>query len=149
MKKQMSCVLMGMALAMPVFAADQFGTEKEAEALVKKAIKHVASVGKDKAYSDFSTSAWVDRDLYLVALDPSGKVVAHGTNPKLLGKDFSNVKDVDGVPFTAQMVEVAKTKGKGWVNFKFTDPVTKKVAPKSSYCEKSDQDAICAGIYKR
>ncbi len=149
MKNYQCCVLLSLALAMPAFAVDEFGSEKDAEAIVKKAVKHIASVGKDKAYGDFSTPAWLDRDVYLVVLDPTGKVVAHGTNPKLIGKDFSGVKDVDGVPFTAQMVELTKTKGKGWTNYKFTDPVSKKVAAKSSYCERADQDAVCAGIYKR
>ena len=149
MKKFLSLVALGLALASSTFAAGDSGVAKDAEALVQKAVKHLAAAGKDKALADFGTPAWVDRDVYLVVLDFNGIVVAHGINPKLIGKDFMGVKDVDGVAFTAAMVETAKTKGKGWTDYKFTDPTTKKVLPKASYCEKAGELAVCAGIYKR
>ena len=48
-----------------------------------------------------------------------------------------------------ERVELAKSKGKFWQDYKFTDPVTKKILPKSMYCEKLEETAVCAGIYKR
>ena len=33
-------------------------------------------------------------------------------------------------------------------SYKFTDPVTKKVLPKSMYCERLDDTVVCGGIYK-
>lgn len=79
---------------------------------------------------------WVDRDLYAFVLDLSGKVLAHSTNSKLVGKDMIEVADVDGKYFTKEVVDVVKASGKGWVDYKFTDPATKKWMPMSSYCEK-------------
>ena len=149
MKKLIGAAVLGLALGANAFAAADYGVAKDAEAMVLKAVKHFAAAGKDKAFADFSTPAWVDRDVYIVVLDFSGKVVAHGTNAKLIGKDMMSAKDPDGVAFTAAMVEQAKTKGKGWTDYKFTDPATKKVLPKASYCEKQAEFAICAGIYKR
>ncbi len=149
MKKLIVATALGLALGTNAYAAADFGVAKDAEAMVQKAVKHFATAGKDKAFADFSTPAWVDRDVYIVALDFTGKVVAHGTNAKLIGKDMMSAKDPDGVAFTAQMVETTKTKGKGWTDYKFTDPATKKVLPKASYCEKAGDYAICAGIYKR
>jgi cytochrome c len=35
-----------------------------------------------------------------------------------------------------------------WQDFKFTDPLTKKVLPKEMYCERVDQVVICGGVYK-
>lgn len=149
MKKHIGAALLGLALGANAFAAADYGVAKDAETMVQKAVKHFAAVGKDKAFADFGTPAWVDRDVYLVVLDFTGHVVAHGTNPKLIGKDFMALKDPDGVAFTALMVEVAKTKGKGWTDYRFTDPISKKVLPKASYCEKQGEYAVCAGIYKR
>ncbi len=149
MKKAIVAAALGFALGANAYAAGEFATNKEAEAFAQKAVKHLATAGKDKAFADFGTPAWVDRDVYIVVLDFTGKVVAHGTNAKLVGKDMMSAKDPDGVAFTALMVEGAKTKGKGWTDYKFTDPATKKVLPKASYCEKSGEYAICAGIYKR
>lgn len=131
------------------FAADAGGTAKDAEALVQKGIKHIAAVGKEKAYADFSTPSWIDRDVYLTITAFDGKVLAHATNSKLVGKDMIGLQDVDGVAFVVKMIEVAKSPGKGWVDYKFTDPTTKKVAPKSAYCERSGDSTVCAGFYKR
>lgn len=148
MKNLIVATALGLALGTNAYAAADFGVAKDAEAMVQKAVKHFAAAGKDKAFADFSTPAWVDRDVYIVVLDFTGKVVAHGTNAKLIGKDMSAARDPDGVAFTNLMVDSAKSKGKGWTDYKFTDPVTKKVLPKSSYCEKAGEFAICAGIYK-
>src|SRR6185295_3797820 len=35
-----------------------------------------------------------------------------------------------------------------WQDYKFVNPVSKKVEPKQMYCEKLDNTAVCAGIYK-
>ena len=149
MNKLIVAAAIGIAFGTQAFAAADYGVAKDAEAMVQKAVKHFNSAGKDKAFADFSTPAWVDRDVYIVVLDFNGVVVAHGTNAKLIGKDMMSAKDPDGVAFTAAMVDSAKSKGKGWTDYKFTDPATKKVLPKASYCEKAGDFAICAGIYKR
>jgi signal transduction histidine kinase len=133
-----------------VFAADSFATPKEAEAMVAKA---AAAVVADKATTFKEITAkdkkWVDRDLYAVVYDMSGKCLAHGQNEKQVGKDLIDIADADGKEFVKERVELAKSKGKFWQDYKFTDPVTKKVLPKSAYCEKSGEVIVCAGIYKR
>lgn len=131
--------------------AAEFGTAKEAEALVAKAVNHIKAAGKEKAYADFTGKkpGWVDRDLYVVVYDLSGKVLAHGQNAKQVGMDLIGLQDADGKEFVKERVELAKSKGKFWHDYKFTDPVTKKILPKSMYCERLDDTAVCSGIYKR
>lgn len=92
---------------------------------------------------------WIDRDLYPVVYDISGKVQAHGQNEKMVGKDLIDFKDPDGKLFVRERVELAKSKGKFWQDYKFTDPISKKVLPKQAYCERSGDDIVCAGVYKR
>lgn len=137
-------------LATPVLA-EEFGVAKDAEAMVGKAISHIKKEGKDKAYADFTDKkpGWVDRDLYVVVYDLTGKVLAHGQNNKQVGKDLIGMQDADGKEFVKERVELAKSKGKFWQDYKFTDPVTKKILPKSMYCEKLEDTAVCSGIYKR
>lgn len=132
-------------------AAEEFGSAKDAEAMVKKAIGHIKADGKDTAYTDFTEkkSGWVDRDIYVVVYGMDGKVYAHGQNPKMVGKDLIEMKDADGKLFVKERVEMAASKGKFWQDYKFTDPVTKKVLPKAMYCERLDDVVTCAGIYKR
>ena len=138
-------------ISAPVFAAEEFGSAKEAEALVGKAVAHIKAVGKDKAFADFTgkKAGWVDRDLYIAVYDMSGKVLAHGQNEKQVGKELIGMQDADGKEFVKERVELAQSKGKFWHDYKFTDPVTKKILPKQMFCTKLDDAAVCAGIYKR
>lgn len=134
-----------------VWAGDDFATAKDAESMVTKAINHIKSSGAQTAYGDFTAkkSDYIDKDLYVVVYDLTGTVLAHGQNPKMVGKNLIDLKDVDGKAFVKERVELAKSKGKFWQDYKFTDPVTKKVLPKSMYCEKVSDTAVCAGVYKR
>ncbi len=43
------------------------------------------------------------------------------------------------------MVEV-KPAG-AWQEYKFTNPVGKKIAPEVMYCEKLGQTTVCGGVY--
>jgi len=132
------------------FAKEQFATAKEAEAMVVKAVAAL-KVNKQKTIDEINQKApqWVDRDLYAIVYDMSGKVIAHGANQKMVGKDMIDFKDVDGKLFIKERMELAKSKGTFWQDYKFTDPVTKKLLMKSTYCEKSGNLVVCAGIYKR
>lgn len=131
-------------------AADEFATAKEAEAMVAKA---VAALKANRAItlSEISAKApkWIDRDLYPVVYNLNGTVQAHGQNDKMVGKDLIGFKDPDGKLFVQERVDLAKSKGKFWHDYKFTDPVSKKVLPKQAYCEKLGDDIVCAGVYKR
>jgi len=132
-------------------AKEEFGTAREAEAMVARAVKHIKAAGVDKAYKDFTDKAagFLDRDLYVVVYDFGGRVLAHGQNPKMVGKDLIELRDADGKAWIQERVELARAKGKFWHDYKFTDPVTKKVLPKSTYCETLESTAVCVGIYKR
>ncbi|MHB8880648.1 MAG: cache domain-containing protein [Thermodesulfovibrionales bacterium] len=132
-------------------SAEQRGTAKEAETLVKKAVSYIKANGKAKAFAEFGNKKgqFVDRDLYVFVYDLNGKCVAHGQNPKMVGNDLINMKDPDGRLFVKERVEIAKTKGKGWHNYKFTDPLTKKIEEKSAYVEKYEDLIVGSGIYKQ
>ena len=118
----------GMALA------SEFGTAAEAEGLVKKAVDFLKTNGKEKGFAEFSNpkGKFVDRDLYIFVYDLNGKCVAHGFNQKMIGKDLAEMKDPDGKFYVKERIEIAKTKGAGWQDYKFTDPVTKKLEPKTA-----------------
>src|SRR4051794_15146155 len=90
-----ACFIVGSALA-----ADK-ATKPEAEAMVKKAVAFIKANGAEKAYSEFDNKqgSFIDRDLYITVYDLTGKCVAHGANPKLIGKDLSDSQDIDGKYF--------------------------------------------------
>jgi signal transduction histidine kinase len=67
----------------------------------------------------------------------------------MVGKNLLEMKDTEGTYIIKEFVNVAKTKGKGWVDYKWPNPVTKAVEQKSAYIEKTDDDLIVgSGIYK-
>ena len=125
-------------------------TKDEATAMVKKGVQMVKVEGKEKAFAEFTKkgSSFSDRDLYLVAYRLDGMVLAHGANDKMVGRNLIDLKDVDGKEFVRERVELGKAKGTFWQDYKFTNPVTKKVEPKSMYCERVDDFVVCGGIYK-
>ena len=129
----------------------EFAVASDAEAMVAKAVNHIKKDGKEKAYADFTgkKAGWVDRDLYVVVYDVTGKVLAHGQNAKQVGMDLIGITDADGKEFVKERVDLANSKGKFWQEYKFTDPSTKKILPKQMYCEKLEDTVVCSGIYKR
>ena len=137
---------------MPLAAhsADDYATPKDAEEIVARAVKAV-NADKAAAFKEITgkDKKWIHLDLYPVVYGMDGKCLAHGQNEKSVGKDLLELADADGKEFVKERVELAKTKGKFWQDYKFTDPVTKKVLPKSAYCEKTGEMIVCAGVYKR
>lgn len=136
--------------ASSALAADK-GSAEEAMAMVGKAVALVKAEGKEKAFaaiSDPSNKTFHDRDLYIYVYDLNGVAVAHGNNPKMVGKSLIGLKDNEGKPLIKEMVDLAKTKGKGWVEYKWPNPATKAVEPKAGYIEKVDDILIGSGIYK-
>ncbi len=139
-----------LAMAAGAASAAQFATKDEAVAMVKKAVAFIKTEGADKAYKAFTGKdpAFIDRDLYIVVYGLDGKVLAHGSNPKLVGQNMIDAQDVDGVYFVKDRVQLARSKGTFWQAYKFVNPVTKKVEPKEMYCEKLDETAVCGGVYR-
>jgi len=125
-------------------------SKDEAMAMVKKAVASIKADGADKVYAEISRKggAFSDRDLYIVVYQLDGKVLAHGANDKFIGKDMSDAQDVDGKLYVKERVELAGKQASFWQDYKFVNPVSKKVEPKQMYCEKLENTAVCAGIYK-
>jgi cytochrome c len=132
------------------FAADA-GTKEEAVAMAKKAIDFIKANGADKAYAEFSNpkGQFVDRDLYITIYDMNGKCLAHGANAKQVGRDLIDNKDVDGKEFIRERVEMMKKQPSGWQDFKFRNPVTNQIEPKSMYIERFNEIIVGCGIYKK
>ena len=58
------------------------------------------------------------------------------------------MKDVDDKHFIKAFLDVAATKGSGWVDYKWPNPVSKASEKKSTYVEKAGDLVIICGIYK-
>jgi signal transduction histidine kinase len=140
----LTCGFFGQAIAA------EKATAAEAEAMMQKALDFYKANGKEKTLAEISNPAgqFVKGDLYVFVWDMNGVVIAHGTNSKLIGKDMSQMKDVDGKRFVFDGVQLAKAQGKGWVDYKWSNPTTQKVEAKSTYVVKVEDMVFCCGIYK-
>lgn len=138
----------GALFAAPVLAAN--ASKDEAVAMVKRGVAAVKAVGPEKAYAEFSAPGgkWVDRDLYLLVFRLDGTSLAHGVNPKQIGLNLIDRKDIDGKEFIRERMDLARAKPSFWQDYKFLNPVSKKIEAKTSYCERLDDTVICAGVYK-
>ena len=132
-----------------VAVAAEFGTTAEAEAMVKKAVAEIKAAGNDKAFAEISNpkGKFIDRDLYVFVYDITGKCVAHGFNQKMIGKDLVEMKDPDGKFYVKERIEIAKSKGKGWQDYKFRNPTTNQIEPKAMYIERVNDLIVGCGVY--
>lgn len=150
MKSFFAACVSVLLMATPALAAGDKGSAEEAVALTKKALAHIKTEGP-KAYEDFTAKdpRFIDRDLYVIVYDLNGKCLASGSNPKMVGRDNLETQDTDGKFYIKERMELARTSPQGyWQDYKFPNPLTKKVEPKSTYCEVGSGVLACVGIYK-
>lgn len=142
-------------VAMIIFGAVCVGeasSQDEAKAFAEKAAAYAKANGKDKAAAEFNNpkGQFHKGDLYVFAIDFSGICLANGGTPQLSGKNLMGLKDAKDRYFFKEMVEVAKSKGSGWVEYSWTNPATKKVQQKVTWVQKvegTDYFVGC-GVYK-
>ncbi len=138
-------------IAATAFAAEPRGSSAEAKKMVEQAVEHVKEVGAAKAFDDFSTPGgkWHNKDIYLFCYKMDGTNVCHGANAALIGKNLIDLKTADGQFLIKNLVEIAKTKGSGWIDYKWPHPQTKKTESKRAYVMKLPgyDGLIGAGCY--
>lgn len=151
--RKLSVMVLAIGCVLALFGnmalASGTGTKDEAVAMVKKAIAQIKANGADKAYAEFSDpkGAYVDRDLYVVVYDMNGKCLAHGANTKMIGRDLIDNKDVDGKEFVKERVDMMKKQASGWQDYKFRNPTTNQIEPKSMYIERVNDVIVGCGVY--
>jgi signal transduction histidine kinase len=131
--------------------AQQRGTPAEAKQMAQEAAAHIKAVGTQQAFADFTApgGAFHQKDLYVFCYKFDGTCVAHGANKALIGANLMDMKSADGKFWLRESVDVAKSKGEGWVEFMWPHPQTKKNEMKKAWVVKTPgYDAFCGvGAY--
>jgi hypothetical protein len=125
-------------------------TPEQAKAFSERAAAYILEVGEEKAFAEFSdrNGKFVDGELYVFCYDRNGVNLAHGGNPAFVGRNLLHIKDIDGHEPNNMIVTLGFEKGSGWVDFKWPNPVTKRIESKSAYVIRT-HDAVCGvGYYK-
>ncbi len=131
---------------------EERATKKEAEAMVKAGVEFMKANGKAKAINEFHNNKGkfmdLNKGLFIFLYDFSGKCLAQGANAAMVGKDLIGLKDPDGKPVVKDLIDIAKTKGKGWYDYKWVNPANKKLEIKTTYVESVEGMMIGCGYYR-
>jgi cytochrome c len=146
MTRKLLISLLFLAVALVAHGAAA-ATPDEAKAMAEKAARYLQENGEATAFAAINDTAGPFRrgDLYVFVHDVTGMVRAHGGNAALIGKNTVRLMDVDGKAFVKEMIEVKDT---GWVDYKWQNPETKALSPKTVYVIRQGDYLICAGAYR-
>ncbi|MFZ6719908.1 cache domain-containing protein [Undibacterium sp. Ji49W] len=141
-----------LALLTSLFVSGAMAADNPADAvdMVEKGLTYIKKNGAEALIKEINNKnpEFIKGEIYLYMRAMDGTTIAHPVNPKLVGKNLIVLPDADGKMFRKEIVEGAKTKGKGWVDYRFNNPVTKELEHKSTYYVRSGDVILEAGIYK-
>lgn len=147
----LAAVLLTALVAAPAVAQER-GTPDDAVTLVKRTTEMLKTKPAAEVYAAINAKGaeFIIKDVYVFVQDAKGMVLAHTVNPKLVGKDASENTDVNGKEYVKERMELAKTKKEIWHEYSFSNPISKKIEPRSVYCEvQPDTTIVCASASKQ
>ncbi len=152
-------VILGVALVvLLVFSfvgsgtAEEKATREECVAKVKQAAKLIKEIGLEAALKKMNdpNGPFMWKDTYVFAFeDETCKILAH-KSPKIVGFTAKDLKDVNGKLYFQEFLDVANTKGEGWVSYMYPKTRGGIPEPKISYILKVPGEKVIlgAGIYE-
>jgi methyl-accepting chemotaxis protein len=127
------------------------GSADEARDMAERAVAHAQAIGRDKALAEFSDphGPWVDRDLFVFAIDKMGNILANGMRPKNIGSNVEAIEGLRGTHHTDRLWDKANAGG-GWVRYEISHPTTGVLTDKESFAlPMDDQTLVACGCYGR
>jgi len=150
-KRALALALM-IGLASTGATADEVVSKQQVIDYVDRMLAYVAAVGIERAFADFSNTkgAWIEGELYPFCHSLNGINVAHGGNPNMVGKGgVLEIQDPDGRYVNRLIFDKVLAEGKGWVEYKWPHPLTKKIVMKDVYSVLVQGKYICgSGRYR-
>jgi cytochrome c len=139
----------GLLVALSFIGLARAHTAAEAQALAERAVLYIHQVGREKAFADFSRrdGGFVDGELYVFYNTAEGVVLAHGGNPKPVGRNLTTVRDVQGSQPVAEVDRIALVRGQGWHDYVWPNPAAGLIQRKTSYVVRIDNNTVCGSGY--
>lgn len=145
----LSLLSMLAALGLQMAHASNEPTKADAVAMVERTAAALKAQGLEPVKAkivakdvEFNTGG-----LYVAVRGLDGTMLAH-PNTKFIGGNLIDVPDPDGKLFRKEIVDTAKSKGNGWVDYKFKNPSNDKLEEKTTYFLRVGDWIVEAGIYK-
>lgn len=138
--------LVTMLMVNPVNAQESPPTSEKAkqiEALVNKAAALIESKGK-AIFPEFrkKDTEWFRGDTYLFVYDLKSNVLLNAAFPVREGSNTTGQKDANGKLFHHEFIQVAESKGSGWVDYMFPKPGQTQPSRKWAYVKAVKVDGV-------
>lgn len=91
-------------------------------AVVEETVKYCKSVSKEECFKAIDSDRFSKGPFFIFAFDYKAIGVANGRIPKLIGKNFWNLKNPDGMYIFREQVQTAKKPDGGWLQYKWKKP---------------------------
>jgi cytochrome c len=129
-------------------SADVINDTKRAKELLIRAVAYYQEK-KDQALAAFMRQGeFIQGDLYVYVLSTNGIMLASGgSSSALISRDISNMSDANGKLFFREMLDIAKSKGSGEVEYHWLNRVDHKVERKIAYFQKVGDVILAVGYY--
>jgi cytochrome c len=124
-------------------------SKDEVVAVVKKAVAFYQANGRDKALAEFNNKEglFAKGEDYVDVHDVNGVCVAHPISPAKVGLNRLDQSDSAGKFYVKDLVDAAKQKPSGWIEYVMKNPVNGKLQNKVAYWEVHDGLIFKAGTY--
>jgi len=131
-------------------AAAEPGTADEARAMVDKAAALMRELGPERAMAEISNpfGAFNYRDLYVTVYSLRGRILAHGTQPQLIGREAWDWRDADDQYYIREIITRAQRNEAGPVHYTRIHPGTQQLRVKTTWFRLVDRYVITCGAYK-
>ena len=162
--KRLNWMLLLMSVASVVHAADtvppimiptQMGAIERSEAmrateLLDRAIDYLQRYGPEKAFRAFNDrkSVFVNNEYYVFVVGFDGTLYASGGEPSwLLRSSALDLHDAAGKYFVREMLDMAKTKESGAIEYNWLNHIDNRVEIKTTQFRKMGNFIVCVGYY--
>ena len=123
---------------------------EQAQKMLDKAVALMKRSGDEAAYKRFNDPqggfVMNDEYVFVIGLD-DGKYRASGASPSLVGVDVRAITDAAGTPLFKQMIELAKDKGTGTIDYVWRNPATNAVEKKHTLIRRFGDVLVGVGYY--
>jgi cytochrome c len=125
--------------------------QADAQQLALKAAALVKAKGVDAARAVFDADGeFKYGEIYVNVVSDKGLRLIYPPKPAGENMDVLEAQDVDGKYLIKDILALAKSKGEGWTEYRWTNPATSKIAQKMTYVKAVPEQGVVVyvGIYK-
>ena len=123
----------------------------EAKNLLARAMTAIVE-SEQQSLAEFNDieGRFVEGDLYVFVMDmSSGKLLAHGVSPELVGRIHNEILSPDDKPILTDMLNLAREHGRGVYTYRWLNPLSSRVETKHTYYRVIDNKLVGVGYYTK